>query len=207
MIGLIYCIECLETGNRYYGSTVRTLDERIKQHFFDIKTYENGNAKGICESQSILQKGNYTASIVKEVNFNDKTELLWEERWAIEADPKAINVKKPILTETEKTELNLICKRRYAKEFYHENKEECLAKNKAYRQTETGKASKAKSDKKYREGEHREELLAKKREYHHANKKAIAEKNKAYREANAEKIKEQKRAAYIRAKERAKGSV
>ena len=205
MIGLIYCIECLETGNKYYGSTKDTLDERIKGHCAEIKRYGNGNKGGHCESHVIINRRNYTSSVVKEVNFNDKNELLWEERWAIEADPRAINKKKPIITE--KKELNEMCKRRYAKEFYHENKEECLAKNKAYLQTEAGKANKAKSSKKYREGEHRGELLAKKREYHHANKEAIAEKNKAYREANAEKIKEQKRVAYLQAKEKAKRSV
>ena len=207
MIGLIYCIECNETGEVYYGSTVRTLDERVKGHCAEIKRYGNGNKGGHCESHVIINRRNYTSSVVKEVNFNDKNELLWEERWAIEADPRAINKKKPIITENERIELEIICKRRYAKEFYHENKEECLAKNKAYHQTEAGKANKAKSDKKYREGEHREELLAKKREYHHANKEAIAEKNKAYREANAEKIKEQKRVAYLQAKEKAKRSV
>ena len=201
MIGFIYCIECLETGNKYYGSTKDTLDERIKNHCADIKTYENGNKGGLCESHVIIKKGNYTASVVKEVNFNDKSELLWEERWAIEADPKAINVRKPILTKTKKKELNEMCSRKYAREYYHKHKEECLARNRAYRQTETGKANQANYDKKYREGEHREELLTKKREYHHANKEAIAENKKAYREANAKTIQEKKKAEYEKAKE------
>ena len=208
MNGLIYCIECNETGDKYYGSTVFTLNDRMARHCAENKAYANGSKHGHCQSHVIINRDNYTASVVKEVNFNDKSELLWEERRAIEADPKAINTKKPILTETEKTEVNLMCARRYAKDYYHANTEECLAKNRAYHQTEAGKASKTKRNKKYREGEHREELLEKKREYHHANKEAIAEKKKAYREANAEKIKEQKRAVYIRAKEKkAKGSV
>ena len=145
---------------------------------------------------------------------------MWEERWAIEADPKAININVPIITDKERqdlrnkatdkwrtTEHGIEYTKAYSYKYYHENKEECLAKNKAYKQTETGKASKAKSDKKYREGENREILLAKKREYHNANKEAIAEKSKAYRKANAEAIKEQKRAAYLKAKEKAKASV
>lgn len=164
MKGIIYCIECLETGEKYYGSTERTLDDRMKNHCNDIHTYENGNTPGLCVSHIILNRGNYTSSVFKEVEYEDEKDLLWEERWAIEADSKSINVKKPILTDEERTELDAMCKRRYAKNHYHQNKEECLAKNKAYKQTEKGKESKAKSDKKYREGPKREELLAKKRE-------------------------------------------
>ncbi len=201
MKGKIYCIECLITGEKYFGSTEREDDARKKNHIFELQTYKNGNKKGICASHTIIQRGNYKMYTVKEVEFENVSELLWEERWAIEADPQAINIKKPILTEEERIEVNAMCARRYAKNHYHENKEECLEKNKAYRQTEKGKESKAKSDKKYREGEHREELLAKKREYHHANKEVIAEKNKAYREANAEVIKERKKAEYLKAKE------
>ena len=111
------------------------------------------------------------------------------------------NYKITVLEHLEFTHKSELHQRERAKNHYHENKEECLAKSKAYRQTETGKANKAKSDKKYREGPAREELLAKKREYHHANKEAMAEKSKAYREANAEAIKEKKKAEYLKAKE------
>jgi len=204
MKGKIYCIECFITGEKYFGSTECEDDAREKNHMFEFQTYQNGNRKGICTSHKIIQRGNYKMYTVKEVECENVSELLWEERWAIEADPKAISIRKPILTEEERIEVHTMCKRRYALNHYHENKEECLAKNKAYRQTETGKANKAKSDKKYREGEHREELLAKKREYHHANKEAIAEKSKAYREANAEAIKEKKKAEYLKAKENGK---
>ena len=131
---------------------------------FEFQTYQNGNKKGMCASQTIIQRGNYKMYTVKEVECENVSELLWEERWAIEADPKAINIRKPILTEEQRIEVITMCNRRYAKNHYHENKEECLAKNKAYKQTEKGKESKAKSDKKYREGPAREELLAKKRE-------------------------------------------
>ena len=201
MKGKVYCIECLITGEKYFGSTIRSEYDRGKSHLAEIQTFENGNKIGHCVSHIILKRDNYKISVVKEVEYENISELLWEERWAIEADPKAINIKKPILSEEERIEQNAMCKRRYALNHYHENKEECLAKNKAYRQTETGKANKAKSDKKYREGEHREELLAKKREYHHANKEAISEKSKEYREANAEAIKEKKKAEYLKAKE------
>ena len=119
MIGLIYCIECLKTGKKYYGSTVKSLDERIKGHCTDILNYEKGFTVGLCESHEIIREGNYIASVVKEVEFDDKNQLLWEERWVIEADPQAINVKKPILSKTEKTELHAMCKKRYENELKH----------------------------------------------------------------------------------------
>jgi hypothetical protein len=164
MEGIVYCIECLTTGDKYYGSTIQPLEARVKAHCAELHTFENGNKIGQCVSHIILKRENYKFFVFKEVQFDDETELLWEERWAMEGDNRAINIKKPILTDEERAELNLKCKRDYAKRHYHEKKEECLAKNKAYRQTEKGKESKAKSDKKYREGPKREELLAKKRE-------------------------------------------
>ena len=206
MKGIIYKIACNATGEVYYGSTHTTLSQRMSCHLSDTER--------MCVSVQILMRDNYTTSVVKEVEYEDEKDLLWEERWAIEADSKAINIRVPIITDRERqdmhnkatnkwrtTEHGIEYTKAYSYNYYHENKETCLAKNKAYRQTETGKANKAKSDKKYREGPAREELLAKKREYHHANKEAIAEKSKAYREANAEAIKEKKKAEYLKAKE------
>ena len=206
MKGIIDKIVCNETEEVYYGSTHTSLSKRMSCHLSDTEH--------MCVCVQILLRNNYTTSIVKEIEYENNSELLWEERWAIEADPKAINIKVPIWTDEERrdykykqtdkwrtTEHGIEYTKAYSYKYYHENKEECLAKNKTYKQTETGKAKKAKCDKKYREGEHREELLARKREYHHANKEAIAEQAKAYREANAEAIKEKKKAEYLKAKE------
>jgi hypothetical protein len=206
MKGIIYKIVCNETGEVYYGSTHTSLSQRMSCHLSDTEH--------MCASVQILLRNNYTTSVVKEIEYENNSELLWEERRAIEADPKAININVPIITNRErqdinnkattkwrKTEHGIEYTKAYSYKFYHENKEECLAKNRAYRQTETGKAGKAKSHKKYREGEHREELLAKKREYHHANREAIAEKSKAYREANVKAIQEKKKAEYEKARE------
>lgn len=169
MKGIIYKIACNVTGEAYYGSTYTTLSQRMSCHLSDTQH--------MCVSVQILMRDNYTTSIVKEVEYEDEKDLLWEERWAIEADSKAINIRVPILSDRERqdiknkatnkwrtTEHGLEYTKAYSYNYYHEKKEECLAKNKAYRQTEKGKESKAKSDKKYREGPKREELLANKRE-------------------------------------------
>lgn len=174
-VGIVYQIECNETGEIYIGSTVQCLEERIKAHINDIKTYENGNAVGICVSSLIIKRDNYIPSVLKEIEFDDPDDLLWEERWSIEACDKAINIKKPILTEEERDELNKQSKRNYSKNFYHKNPELCKERNKEYRKTEKGKQSKAESDKKYREGPKREELLAKKREDSKAKREGMVQ--------------------------------
>ena len=207
MKGIIDKIVCNETEEVYYGSTHTSLSKRMSCHLSDTEH--------MCVCVQILLRNNYTTSIVKEIEYENNSELLWEERWAIEADSKAININVPVITDKERqdlrnkatdkwrtTEHGIEYTKAYSYKYYHKNKEECLAKNKAYKQSETGKANKAKCDKKYREGEHREELLARKREYHHANKEAIAEQSKVYREANAEAIKEKKKAEYLKAKEK-----
>lgn len=198
-VGIVYQIKCNKTGEIYFGSTIQSLEDRIKAHINDIKTYENGNAVGVCVSSLIIKRGDYTESVVKELEFDDPDDLLWEERWAIEACDKAINIKKPILTEEERDELNKQCKRNYSKNFYHKNPELCKERNKEYHQTEKGKESKARRDKKYRNGPKREELLEKQRERSKAN--YDPEKSKAYREGEKrEELLEKKREQYQKAK-------
>ncbi len=169
MKGIIYKIACNETDEVYYGSTHTTLSQRMSCHL--------SNNERMCVSVQILMRNNYTTSIVKEIEYEDETDLLWEERRAIEADSKAINIKVPIITDRERqdlhnkatnkwrtTEHGIEYTKAYSYNYYHENKEKLKAKNKAYFQTEKGKEVKARSAKKYREGAKREELLAKKRE-------------------------------------------
>ena len=157
MKGIIYKIVCNETGEVYYGSTHTSLSQRMSCHL--------SNTEHMCVCVQILLRNNYTTSVVKEIEYKNDSELLWEERWAIEADPKAININVPIITDKERQDLRnkatnkwrttdhgIEYTKAYNYNYYHENKEECLAKNRAYHQTEAGKASKTKRNKKYREG-------------------------------------------------------
>ena len=89
MKGIIYKIACNATGEVYYGSTHTTLSQRMSCHLSDTER--------MCVSVQILMRDNYTTSVVKEVEYEDEKDLLWQERWAIEADSKAINIRVPIM--------------------------------------------------------------------------------------------------------------
>lgn len=78
---------------------------------------------------------------------------------------------------------------------------ECINVNVPGRTEEEKKVKKASTDKTYKEGPKREEILEKKREYHKNHKEAIAQKNKTFRANHPEKIKAMKAASYLRNKE------
>ena len=132
-----------------------------------------------CVSKQIIERGNWSIVLVESFPCNGKEELLMKERYYIEHN-ECINLcKRPIISEKEKKE--------YRHQNYSENREIQLAQMKARR-----------------EGEQRDEILAKKREYHHNNKEKIAEKAKEYRESNKEKVAARKKVAWARDKEKYK---
>lgn len=206
-VGIVYQIKCNETGEVYIGSSENSLEGRMYFH------EHNSNC---CVSCVIIKRGDYTESVVKEIEFDDPADLLWEERWSIEACDKAINIRVPILTDRERqdivnkatakwrlTEHGAEYVKSYSYEYYHKYRDTLLQKNKEYDQTEKGKESKARRGKKYRNGPKREELLAKKREDNKAN--YDPEKSKAYREGEKrEELLEKKRAQYQKDKENGK---
>ena len=59
-MGIVYCIECLETGEKYIGSTKTPLNVRMYYH----KSQD-------CSSKQIIDRGNYTSYIVEEVEEDD----------------------------------------------------------------------------------------------------------------------------------------
>ena len=128
MKGLIYKIVCNETDEVYYGSTHTSLSKRMSCHLSDTIN--------MCVCVQILLRNNYTTSIVKEIEYENNSELLWEERWAIEADSKAININVPVITDKERqdlrnkatdkwrtTEHGIEYTKAYSYKYYHENKE------------------------------------------------------------------------------------
>ena len=200
MSGIIYKIVCNETDECYVGSTIQSLTKRMSVH--------KCLTKNECTSKQIIERNNYKSEIIEAVNYgDDKKILLAKEREWIEK-LNAVNQKRPIITKRELQNLRNVATAKWREnpenkehEKTQHNKEARNEATKKYYKTDKGKAKKAESDKKYREGEHREEILQKKRDFHHANKEKIAEQKRQYREANKEKIKEQKRLAYLRQKE------
>jgi hypothetical protein len=205
--GKIYKIKCNLTGEQYFGSTcMKYLCNRKSDHNQHVKYFDEGKMRNKCASYDIIKRGDWAIVLVEDYPCDSKDALRARERYYIENN-ECVNKNRPIINEEEHKELkhksylkNLdkIKEKRESEEY----KAKANARGKEIRATEEGKAKKAEADKKYRNGEHREELLQKKREYHHANKEAIAEKAKAYREANKEAIAERKRAEYEKAKEK-----
>jgi len=74
----IYRIVCNDTNLTYYGSTTQKLSQRLSCH---VNQYKNG--RGITSSK-IIENGNYSIILVKNIECQSREELKREERWFIE---------------------------------------------------------------------------------------------------------------------------
>ena len=111
--GKIYKIVCNETGEIYYGSTIKKyLSNRIAHH----------RVKNCC-SRQIINRNNYYYELIEDYSCNNKKELETRERWYIENN-ECINKLIPIRTKEEIKE--------YHKEYYQQNKEQIKEKKKQY---------------------------------------------------------------------------
>ena len=177
-MGIIYIIKDNETEDTYVGSTTMRLHQRINDHKSSCKRRDEGNKNvSNCSSYPIIRRGNYKAEVLQTLETNDKVELR-----KVETD--WIRKLNPINT----------MKKSYA------SVEEKKASRLEHAQTSEFKEKKKISDAKYRNGEHREDLLQRKREYGQERKVEIAVKTKEYREKNKELIKEKKAQEYLKAK-------
>ena len=103
MIGYIYSIVCNETGEVYYGSTTKSVEERIQQHRWDCATWKNGGKKNYCSSYSIIERDNYTVNTIETVEYEERKEILEIEKVFIRNNP-CINRGNPISTAEERKE-------------------------------------------------------------------------------------------------------
>lgn len=128
---IIYKLSCNITGEDYYGSTVN-YKQRIGTHKTNTQIQ---NAKRKCTARTIIDRGDYTFSIVEECNFETKTELLIRERYYIDTFP-CINIAMPYKTTEEKKEVRM----KYAEEnkevinenkanYYKDNREKLIIKS------------------------------------------------------------------------------
>ena len=99
---IIYEIVCNITGERYIGSTIRSLDERMSNH----KNNQNN-----CESKQIINRDDYTKNELE--SFNTKFELaqiLKEQYWLDNIEN--INKRRAFTNE-----------KKYQKKYHYEHKE------------------------------------------------------------------------------------
>jgi predicted GIY-YIG superfamily endonuclease len=67
MKGIVYVLMCNLTGKKYYGSTTKSLSERMRQHF-------SSNNK--CSSREITNSCNISIQILVEQEFSNINDLL-----------------------------------------------------------------------------------------------------------------------------------
>ena len=147
--GKIYKILCNETGEVYYGSTVKKLlCYRRAEHVSDVKRFDEGRIPRKCQCYDIIKRGNFTMSLVEEYSFDNIEQLRWRERHYIENN-ECVNTRRPIATKKDKYETVKI---RLQKPEVHEKKKQAdrdwRARNK---DSEEWKQRKAESEKKYRD--------------------------------------------------------
>lgn len=117
--GIVYVITCNITDERYFGSTTRTLEDRIKQHKLP------GN---LCTSKQIIDRGDYSYEILETVYFEYLEELLTIEAKYIREN-NCINHMLPISTDEER--INKI--REYEKQYYEKNRKKKIEYQELYR--------------------------------------------------------------------------
>jgi GIY-YIG catalytic domain len=115
MKGIIYKITCNETGEVYYGSTQQSLNVRMICHKASCKQWKEGKC-GFTTSYQIIDRGNYSYSLIETVECEDRKQLEARERFYIESN-ECIN--KNIAGRT-------------VKEYHEDNKETIKAYRKAY---------------------------------------------------------------------------
>jgi hypothetical protein len=83
MKGIIYKITCNETGEVYYGSTQQSLNVRMQKHKSKCKAWKEGR---YCYTTSfrIIERGNYSYSLIETVECDEKKQLETRERYYIE---------------------------------------------------------------------------------------------------------------------------
>jgi len=134
-MGIVYIIECLETGEVYIGSTMRSLEDRYAEH----RRY-SGHMR--YSSRSIIDRGNHTARALEVVDTQDRDQLRIREQYWINRY-ESVNQMTAYATEEEKKDQQKASRERYRKKYpdlerqrhslyYQENKDKVNARNKRY---------------------------------------------------------------------------
>lgn len=153
--GQIYCIRSPQTELVYYGSTIQPLYKRFHGHNKDMKYGE------YCSSHEILKLGDAYIEWVEDFPCNSKKEL----------DRREGQVQR----ENKQHCVNLSIAGRTKKEFYEDNKDAILEKQKIYH--EANKDNVWKTQKIYREA-NKDAILKKKKDYYEANRDTLNAKRK-----------------------------
>ncbi len=121
MKGIIYKIVCNETGEVYFGSTQKSLNVRMTEHKSQCKRWKEGKCN-FTTSYQIIDRGNYSYSLIEMVECEEKKQLEARERYYIENN-ECINKVIPCRTVKEYNEDNKEAIIEYQKEYQKEYEE------------------------------------------------------------------------------------
>ena len=121
--GIIYKITCHETGEVYYGSTQYSLNKRITEHKSQCKRWKEGKTNYTTSFQ-IIERANYSYSLIEKVECETKKQLETRERMFIENN-ECVN--KCIVGRTRKE-----CNKAYKDAHREANREQNKEYNKMY---------------------------------------------------------------------------
>ena len=116
--GKIYKLVCNKTNKCYVGSTITSLNERLRTHKKDYKRYKKGLLTHFVTSFEIIENDNYEIILIENFYCNSKRELEEKERYYIENTDC----------------INKIIPTRTKREYYQENKEEIIEYQRKYRE-------------------------------------------------------------------------
>ncbi len=159
-IGYIYSLTCSNPNLIYYGSTTKSLNDRLRQH----KASSNK-----CESKILFEWGDVKINMIEEIEYEDKKDLIDREAYYIR------NLKC----------VNKVIPNRTIKEWRTDNKDKIKEKKKKYRLENKDKLKE--EHKKYRE-DNKNNIKEKEKKYRLENKDKIKQQNKQYYSDNKEKI-------------------
>ena len=119
--GKIYKLICDVTSKVYIGSTIQTLEERLKGHKKDYRAYLKGT-KGYCKSFDIIENGYFFIELITDYPCWSKAELNREEG-RYQRDMECINKVIAGRTKSEYYEDNKVSINVYRRQYYRDNKE------------------------------------------------------------------------------------
>ena len=109
----------LSNGEKhYYGSTTQDLKTRLGNHIANIQDKRHGTSSSI-----LFDSVEYNVSIdlMEEIEYENKDDLLWLERWWIENND-CVNILRPILSDKERKEIIKEDKKKYNEKLKYDEK-------------------------------------------------------------------------------------
>ena len=126
MFGKIYIIRCKINNLLYVGSTIRTLETRMKQHMIDMYKYTNFK---LYKAMQQFDASNFNINLIEEFEYNNIQELRRREGTYVKIISPLLNTNVPGRTVKEYNEDNKDSLKLYRKLYhrkYRENNKEYL---------------------------------------------------------------------------------